>query len=74
VAEQWQEVMKLAEKYGFVIQAYGGTAILATRENQKEHYGDEEYRRIQNMNGHCPTEWGDPECEGGCNKCLESLF
>ncbi len=32
----WQEVMKLAEKYGFILQAYGGTATLATQENQKQ--------------------------------------
>jgi hypothetical protein len=34
--EHWEEVMKLAEKYGFIIQAYGGTAVLATHENQSE--------------------------------------
>jgi len=33
---RWQEVMKLAEKYGFIIQAYGGVATLATHEEQKK--------------------------------------
>jgi hypothetical protein len=51
----WSEVMKLAEKYGFIIQAYGGTAILATHENQ--------------MNGKCLKELGYPECESGCQRC-----
>ena len=49
--EHWQEVMDLAQKYGFILQAYGGTAILATHENQKERFGEEEYKRIQKMNG-----------------------
>lgn len=26
----WREVMSLAERYGFVVNAYGGTATLAT--------------------------------------------
>lgn len=39
----WQEVMKLAEKYGFMLQAYGGTAILATHKNQLETLGEEKY-------------------------------
>jgi hypothetical protein len=49
--KHWQEVMKLAEEHGFIVQSYGGAAILATHANQKEHYGEEEYRRIQKMNG-----------------------
>lgn len=47
----WEEVMTLATKYGFVIQAYGGTATLATHSVQKEHFGEERYKRIQKMNG-----------------------
>lgn len=39
----WSEVMKLSEKYGFIIFAYGGTAVLATHEEQLEVYGEEEY-------------------------------
>lgn len=39
----WKEVMKLAEQYGFILQAYGGTAILATHENQLEAKGEEVY-------------------------------
>ena len=34
--DHWQEVMDLAQKYGFIIQAYGGVAVLATHEEQKE--------------------------------------
>ena len=26
----WTEVVKLAEKYGFIVQSYGGVAVLAT--------------------------------------------
>lgn len=33
----WTEVMKLAEKYGFIMQSYGGVATLAT---------NAEYRRV----------------------------
>ena len=29
----WEEVLRLAEKYGFIRQAAGGTAILITHEN-----------------------------------------
>ena len=47
----WEEVMELAKKYGFIIQAYGGTATLATHDVQKKHFGEEEYLRIQEMNG-----------------------
>ena len=39
----WQEVMKLAEKYGFIVNAYGGTATLATHENQIEAFKEENY-------------------------------
>jgi hypothetical protein len=39
----WQEIMTLAEKYGFILQAYGGTATLATHKNQREALGDEKY-------------------------------
>lgn len=49
--EHWEEVMNLAQKYGFIIQAYGGTATLATHKVQKEYFGEEKYRRIQKMNG-----------------------
>lgn len=47
--EHWTEVMELAEKYGFILQAYG----------------EPEYLRIQQMNGHCPKDYG-------YNGCLEA--
>ncbi len=34
--KNWDEVMKLAEGYGFIVQAYGGIATLATHEEQKK--------------------------------------
>lgn len=58
----WEEVMKLAEKYGFILQAYGGTALLATHRNQLESYGEPEYLRIQQMDGHCPKDCGYAGC------------
>ena len=39
----WNEVMELAVKYGFITQAYGGTATLATHKNQLEAYRAENY-------------------------------
>lgn len=39
----WNEVMELAVKYGFIVQAYGGTATLATHKNQLEAYRAENY-------------------------------
>lgn len=58
----WAEVMALAEKYGFIIQAYAGTATLATHRTQLEQLGESEYLRIQQMNGHCPKDFGCPGC------------
>lgn len=60
--EHWSEVMELAEKYGFIVQAYGGTAILVTHRNQLENYGEPEYLRIQQMDGHCPKDCGYDGC------------
>jgi len=57
----WQEILKEAKKHGFIVQAYGGAAVLATREEQKRFYGNDGYRRIQKMSGHCPRKWGDAE-------------
>lgn len=48
--KHWQEVMKLAERHGFIVQAYGGTATLATHEVQKKELGEEKYQEIQKMN------------------------
>lgn len=50
--EHWQEVMSLAEQYGFILFAYGGTAGLGTHKNQLEMFGEEEYiTRQQRMFG-----------------------
>lgn len=43
----WNEVMELAKKYGFIIAAYGGTATLATHDNQLQVFGEEDYIRKQ---------------------------
>lgn len=39
----WREIMNLAEQYGFIVQAYGGTATLATHAVQRETFGEEQY-------------------------------
>ena len=36
----WEEIINLAKKYGFLCQAYGGTATLVTNENQIEAVGE----------------------------------
>lgn len=41
--EHWEEVMKLAEKYGFIISAYGGTATLCCHKVYIEELGKEAY-------------------------------
>lgn len=48
----WKEVMDLARQYGFIIQAYGGTATLATHKTQLDGFGEEKYLyRQRGMNG-----------------------
>lgn len=39
----WKDVMDLAERYGFIGQAVGGTAVLLTHKNQLEADGEEKY-------------------------------
>lgn len=60
--QHWTEVMELAEKYGFILQAYGGTATLATHQNQLKELGESKYLQIQQMNGHCPRDFGYVGC------------
>ena len=69
--QHWSEIMALAEQYGFIIQAYGGTAVLVTHANQLKEYGEEEYLRIQKMDGHCPKDCGYPGCleDGKVKSC-----
>lgn len=49
--EHWTKVLRQAEKHGFIVQAYGGTATLATHEVQLKELGEEKYKEIQKMNG-----------------------
>lgn len=43
--------MDLAERYGFIVQAYGGTATLATHRVYVEQLGaDEEAKRLRMCN------------------------
>ena len=47
----WEEVMRLAESYGFILQAYGGVAALATNEVQVEELGAERKARMLRAQG-----------------------
>lgn len=58
----WGELMRLAEKYGFILEAVGGTAILATNKSQLEAYTIPKYTEIQHKNGRCPKTLGLPCC------------
>lgn len=60
--ERWQEMMKIAEQCGFIIQAAAGTAFLATNRVQAAEMGATRYADIQRMNGRCPQEIGLPGC------------
>lgn len=43
--KHWEEVMKLAQKYGFLVHAYGGVAVLATHQEQERKKTDKDGRR-----------------------------
>ena len=60
--QHWSEVMDAAKRYGFVAQAYGGTALLLTHRVQLEEYGEGGYLRIQKMCGHCARDLGYRGC------------
>ena len=60
--QRWKKVMELAERYGFIAQAYGGTALLLTHRVQLEQYGERGYLQIQKMNGHCARDMGYDGC------------
>ncbi len=48
--EKWDEIMDIAKKNGFIVQAFGGIATLITNKEQIENYGYEKYQQIQEMN------------------------
>lgn len=48
---QWGEVMRLARENGFIVQAYGGTATLATYGAMMEQVGTEGVVRMLQMSG-----------------------
>lgn len=73
----WQEVMNLAEQFGFIVQAYGGTALLVTHRVQLEQYGEAGYLRIQQTAGHCPKDAGYDGCltdDGQLKQCKNCLY
>lgn len=52
----WQEIMELAEKYGFIVQSFGGTATLATHAEYIEQLGMDKAAQRLRM---CDVEMGD---------------
>ena len=46
----WDEVMRLAERYGFISQAYGGAAIVTTNHAYLEANGPKRLARRLRMN------------------------
>jgi len=46
--DAWDKIMSLAKEAGFIVQAYGGTATLATHDAQKKAGI---YEKTQKMNG-----------------------
>jgi len=55
----WEEVMKLAEWYGFIVEAYGGVATLGTNEEQCEQLGLERKAAMLNASGLAGQVMGD---------------
>lgn len=52
----WEDVMKLAEDHGFIVQCAGGVAVLATHHEYKDANGTEELAKRLRM---CDVEMGD---------------
>ena len=46
----WTEVMKLAERYGFISQAYGGVAVITTNDAYLDANGPKELANRLRMN------------------------
>ena len=69
--QHWSEVMDAAKRYGFVAQAYGGTALLLAPRVQLGEYGEGGYLRIQKMCGHCARGLGDRGCLDGHGMILD---
>lgn len=44
---KWNEVVKLAEAQGFIVQSFAGVSIIATHENQVKMWGEEKYLQMQ---------------------------
>lgn len=52
----WREVMELAERYGFIVQSYGGIATLSTHTEYIDQLGAEKAAQRLRM---CNVEMGD---------------
>ena len=47
----WTEATEVARRYGFVVSAYGGVAVLSTYESMLEEVGTEGVVRMLQMSG-----------------------
>lgn len=45
--KRWKDVMELAKQNGFIMQAYGGVALLGTHQNQIKEFGEKDYLKRQ---------------------------
>lgn len=48
--DHWQEVLEYAKQFGFIVQAYGGVATLATHEVQNHNLSEQQYELNQREN------------------------
>lgn len=44
---RWNEAIAPMKEYGFIVQAYGGVAVIMTHERQLEMCGEEKYLHMQ---------------------------
>jgi len=47
----WGEMMNIGREHGFIVQAYGGTAIVCTLKAMMDEQGSEGVAKLLNMSG-----------------------
>ena len=57
--EHWTEVMKLAEKHGFIVDAGGGVAVICTHEEYVSNHGIE--NEANRLRAQCVEMGGDEQ-------------
>lgn len=58
----WEEVVELAQRYGFTVSSSNGVALMSSHTTQLESYGKTGYFKIQRSNGFCPKAFGQAGC------------